>query len=72
MEQIDSGQGGERRGIMMDRRGRDLSNNMYEWPMNMDNRVWVDCGSGGLAGQRRPKGENWNDSNKNSNRKKFF
>ena len=35
----------------------------------MDNRVLMDCGSAGWAGQRRAKGGNW-DNCKNSNKKK--
>ena len=33
---------------------------MYEGPMDMDNRVRINCG----AGQRRAKGENWDNCNR--------
>ena len=52
MEQTDSGQRGWREGIMVERRGRDQTTNLYEGPMDMDNSVGIDCGSG----QRRAKG----------------
>ena len=41
----------------MERRGRVKSRNMYKGPMDIDNSVGIDCGSGGLAGVRKAKGE---------------
>ena len=32
--------------------------------MDMDNGVGIDCGSGGWAGWRREKGENWDNCNR--------
>ena len=44
---------------------------MYEWPMDMDNGVGIDCGSEGWAGWRRANGENWGNYDRiNENKKK--
>ena len=46
---------------MVERRGRDYSKNMYERPMDRDNSVGIDCGSGGWAAWSRAKEENWDN-----------
>ena len=43
MEETDSWKEGE---IMVKRRGRDESKNIYEGPMDMDSGEGIDCGSG--------------------------
>ena len=45
------------RGTMVERRGRDWSKNMYEWPMDMDNGAGTECRSRGWTGRRRAKGK---------------
>ena len=37
---------------------------MYTWPMDMDNRVGIDCGSGGGMGTGEQKGKNWDNYNR--------
>ena len=45
-----------RRGVMGERRGSVQSRNMYEGPMDMDNRVETDCmGVGGVGESNRGK-----------------
>ena len=41
---------------MAERRGRDQTKNVYELPMDMDNSVGVDCGSGGVGRVEKSKG----------------
>ena len=46
------------RGIRVERRERDQSKNMHEWPMDMDNGVGIVCGSGvGGRGRREQWGK---------------
>ena len=44
---------------MVERRERDQPKNMYKWPMDMNNSVGTDCGSGegGAVRWRREKGK---------------
>ena len=64
MEQTDSGQRGGARGIMVERRGRDQTKNMYEWLTDMDNSVGIDCGSGGGMGRIGQRGKYWDSCNR--------
>ena len=57
MERTDSDQRGGGKGMTVERRGRDYLKNMYERPMDMDNSVGIDCGSGASDGRRRAKGK---------------
>lgn len=41
----------------VERRRRDYLENMYEWPMNVDNDMGIDCVSRGWAGWRKTKRE---------------
>ena len=61
MEQTDTDQRGGGKGIMVERRGRNYSKNMYEQSMDMENRVWTDCGSGGGLGGGEQRGKNWDN-----------
>ena len=45
------------RGIMVERRGRDKSKNMYEWHMDMDNSVGLTVGAGGGLGGGGQRGK---------------
>ena len=53
MEQTENDQRGGKSGIIMERRGRDQTKNMYEWPINIDDSVEIDCGHGGKDGMGR-------------------
>ena len=41
---------------MVERRRRDNSKNMYEWPTDMDNSVGIDWGSPGVGWVEEGKG----------------
>ena len=61
MQQTDSEQKRVERGIMVERRGRDQTKNMYEWLTDMDNSVGIDCGSEGGMGGEGQKEKNWDN-----------
>ena len=56
MEQTDNdGRGGGKK-IMVERRGRSWTKNMYEGPTDVGQSVGTDCESRGWAGRKRTKG----------------
>ena len=58
MEQNNSCKRGEGRRGMTERRWREEWKNIYKGPMDVDNGVKIDYGSGGWAGWKGVKGEN--------------